>query len=97
MESEITLNTSIDAIKERLGKYDFLRITEDERGLHVYNIIMQADLLLYREPIGFFGRAAYGRIIYEKDGRFLYLDKKQFDHAIRRLFDMVDDIRQGKA
>ena len=102
METQITTTTNIEAIKERLGKYDFLRITEDAKGLHVYNIQLQADLLLYREPIGLFGRAMYGRILYEnrsdsRYGDFRYLEKAQFDYALQKLFAMADEVRQGKA
>lgn len=98
METQITTTTNIEAVKERLGnKYYFLRITEDAKGLHVYNIQLRADLLLYREPVGLFGRAMYGRIIYEDSGDFRYLEKAQFDHALQKLFDMADEVCQGKA
>jgi hypothetical protein len=100
MEAQIIQTTDIETtaaqIKERLGKYDFLRITEDVSGLHVYNIQKQADLLLYREPIGMFGHAIYGRILYENRGKIYYLEKAQFDHALQKLFVMAEEIQQGK-
>lgn len=100
METQLIRITDIEAtaeqIKERLGKYDFLRIFEDEKGLHIYNTPMQAEILLYREPFGLCGRAIYGRILYEKHGDFRYIQKAQFDHALQRLFEMADKIRHGK-
>lgn len=98
MANELTTTTGLDAwrqqLKKQAGKYDFLRITEQADGLHVFNIPNEIDLCLWREPRQICGWPFYGSIIY-KNGLMKYVKKEQFDSAIRRLFAMVEDVRQG--
>ena len=100
MANELITTTGLDAwrqqLKERAGKYDFLRITEQADGLHVFNIPNEIDLCLWRAPRQIYGWVLYGSIIY-KDGRMRYVKKAQFESAMRRLFEMVEDVRQGNA
>lgn len=101
METRLVHTTDVEAtaaqIRERIGRYDFLRITEDAKGLHVYNIRKQAELMLYRVPLGLFGHACYGHILHERSGDFHYLDKKGFGYALQKLFAVAEEIMQGKA
>ena len=96
--NELTITTELDAwrqqLKERAGKYDFLRITEQADGLHVFNIPNEIELCLWREPRQIMGWALYGYIIY-KNGRMKYVKKEQFDQAMQYMFKMAEDIRQG--
>lgn len=82
-------------IKERLAKYNYLRITEDIKGIHILNTLNRNELLLYRRPRMILNKCIYG-MIKKKVGPSLLLGKEQFDHAIKRLLELASQEDENK-
>ena len=82
-------------IKQRLAKYNYLRITEDIKGIHILNILNRNELLLYRRPRMILNKCIYGMIKREV-GLPLLLGKEQFDHAIKRLLELASQEDENK-
>lgn len=83
-------------IKERLAKYNYLRITEDKKGIHILNILNRNGLLLYRRPRMILGKCIYGMIKKEVGPSPLLLGKEQFDRAIKRLLELASQEDENK-
>lgn len=82
-------------IKQRLAKYNYLRITEDIKGIHILNILNKNELLLYRRPRMMLNKCIYGMIKREVVPSLL-LGKEQFDHAIKRLLELASQEDENK-
>lgn len=82
-------------IKERLAKYNYLRITEDIKGIHILNILNRNELLLYRRPRMILNKCIYGMIKKEVEPSLL-LGKEQFNHAIKRLLELASEEDENK-
>ena len=90
--AQVYINLNLDKfakVKNRLAKYDNLRITEDSKGLYIYNITNKALMLLYRMPRTYIGKYIYGCILKSKNALPYLLGKEQFDRAIKRLLELA--------
>ena len=83
----------INKLAENLNKYDYLEVWVNGGRLHILNLNINKELILFNKPIG----RTWGFIINKNNDHTLYVLKPQFDRALKHLYRIANEIKQKKS
>lgn len=80
-----------NTLAEDLNKYDYLNVWVDSMGLHVLNLDINKEIILYREPVF----AVWGMFENKNTGEEKIIRKSQFIRALKHLYRIADEINNS--